>query len=81
MNAVSRISTTEGSLALWRGVNSVLIGAGPSHALSFSTYEGCKSLFRDDKNDGHQILADGRNDFVFLIRIFIKKNCFAHSRL
>ncbi|CAJ0886110.1 2790_t:CDS:2 [Entrophospora sp. SA101] len=30
LNAFSRISTTEGVHTLWRGVNSVVLGAGPS---------------------------------------------------
>jgi solute carrier family 25 iron transporter 28/37 len=59
VNAVSRISSHEGATALWRGVNSVLLGAGPAHALSFALYEQCKSMFRDSDDEGHQILADG----------------------
>lgn len=30
---------------LWRGVYSVIAGAGPAHALHFTTYEYCKELF------------------------------------
>ncbi|KAI8346867.1 mitochondrial carrier domain-containing protein [Choanephora cucurbitarum] len=30
---------------LWRGVYSVIIGAGPAHALHFTTYEFCKTKF------------------------------------
>ncbi|OBZ84987.1 putative mitochondrial carrier C8C9.12c [Choanephora cucurbitarum] len=30
---------------LWRGVNSVVMGAGPAHALHFATYEACKESF------------------------------------
>ncbi|KAJ3129033.1 Fe(2+) transporter [Irineochytrium annulatum] len=55
-NALTRISTTEGFKALWRGVNSVIIGAGPAHALYFATYEHCKVLFGAD-GDGHHLLA------------------------
>ncbi|KAI9315044.1 mitochondrial carrier [Zopfochytrium polystomum] len=43
--SISRIATSEGALALWRGVNSVVLGAGPAHALHFATYEHCKVLF------------------------------------
>ncbi|KAJ3294385.1 Fe(2+) transporter [Borealophlyctis nickersoniae] len=57
MNAVSRISTTEGFKALWRGVNSVIIGAGPAHALYFATYEKCKEVFKG-KGEGN-FLAHG----------------------
>ncbi|KAI8981937.1 mitochondrial carrier domain-containing protein [Mycotypha africana] len=30
---------------LWKGVNSVVLGAGPAHALHFATYEFCKEQF------------------------------------
>ncbi|KAI9260242.1 mitochondrial carrier domain-containing protein [Sporodiniella umbellata] len=30
---------------LWRGVGSVVMGAGPAHALYFATYEACKERF------------------------------------
>ncbi|CAM0135595.1 Fe(2+) transporter [Umbelopsis sp. WA50703] len=32
-------------VSLWRGVNSVVMGAGPAHALHFATYEVCKEAF------------------------------------
>ncbi|KAI9020121.1 mitochondrial carrier domain-containing protein [Phycomyces nitens] len=41
---------------LWRGVTSVVMGAGPAHALHFATYEFCKDLLGANK-DGHQPLA------------------------
>ncbi|KAJ3092464.1 Fe(2+) transporter, partial [Physocladia obscura] len=47
-NAVSRISSAEGATALWRGVNSVVLGAGPAHALSFGVYEHFKVVFGAD---------------------------------
>ncbi|KAJ3353847.1 Fe(2+) transporter [Entophlyctis luteolus] len=37
-----RISRTEGAGALWRGMNSAILGAGPAHALSFAVYEQFK---------------------------------------
>jgi solute carrier family 25 (mitochondrial iron transporter), member 28/37 len=40
--ALSRVASTEGMLALWRGVNSVAFGAGPAHAIYFATYEKMK---------------------------------------
>ncbi|KAJ3336537.1 Fe(2+) transporter [Gonapodya sp. JEL0774] len=46
-NAVTRISSTEGMYALWRGVSSVVVGAGPAHALQFATYEMCKEHFEE----------------------------------
>ena len=43
-NAFSRISATEGLRSLWRGVSSVILGAGPAHAVHFGTYEFVKEL-------------------------------------
>ncbi|KAE9400378.1 mitochondrial carrier [Gymnopus androsaceus JB14] len=43
-NAVTRISSTEGVRALWRGVWSVILGAGPAHAVHFGTLEAVKEL-------------------------------------
>ncbi|KAI0741931.1 mitochondrial carrier [Daedaleopsis nitida] len=43
-NAFTRISSTEGMRALWRGVSSVIMGAGPAHAVHFGTYEMVKEL-------------------------------------
>lgn len=57
--AISRISTTEGVYALWRGVNSVIVGAGPAHALYFATYEKCKDAFGAGGDGKRQIMASG----------------------
>ena len=43
-NAFTRISSTEGMRALWRGVSSVILGAGPAHAVHFGTYEMVKEF-------------------------------------
>ncbi|KAF7294464.1 hypothetical protein MKEN_01438900 [Mycena kentingensis (nom. inval.)] len=43
-NAVARISSTEGLRTLWRGVSSVVLGAGPAHAVHFGTLEAVKEL-------------------------------------
>lgn len=40
---IAKISTSEGSLALWKGVQSVILGAGPAHAVYFGTYEFFKA--------------------------------------
>ncbi|KAF8311357.1 mitochondrial carrier [Clavulina sp. PMI_390] len=55
-NAFTRISSTEGSRALWRGVASVIAGAGPAHAVYFGTYEGVKELAGGNR-EGHQFAA------------------------
>lgn len=43
-NAVARISSTEGLRTLWRGVASVIAGAGPAHAVQFGTLEAVKEF-------------------------------------
>lgn len=48
-NAFTRISSTEGVRALWRGVSSVIMGAGPAHAVHFGTYEAVKELTGGNK--------------------------------
>jgi solute carrier family 25 iron transporter 28/37 len=39
---------TEGAKSLFAGIRVVAGGAGPAHALYFSTYEQCKYLFGVD---------------------------------
>jgi solute carrier family 25 iron transporter 28/37 len=51
-NAVQRIASTEGLRTLWRGVASVIMGAGPAHAVQFGTYEAVKE-FAGDNRPGH----------------------------
>ncbi|CAB16300.1 Iron ion transporter [Schizosaccharomyces pombe] len=43
VNSVIKISSTEGVYSLWRGISSVIMGAGPSHAIYFSVLEFFKS--------------------------------------
>ncbi|WBW73839.1 mitochondrial carrier, iron ion Mrs3 [Schizosaccharomyces osmophilus] len=40
-----KIGSTEGVFSLWRGISSVIMGAGPSHAIYFSVLEMFKSKF------------------------------------
>lgn len=44
LHALRSVATTEGHTRLWRGVGSVVLGAGPAHALYFATYERAKRL-------------------------------------
>lgn len=60
INALSKISTTEGHKTLWRGVNSVILGAGPAHALYFGTYEYAKHAFGGNES-GHHLIAAGKS--------------------
>ncbi|OAL46062.1 asparaginyl-tRNA synthetase [Pyrenochaeta sp. DS3sAY3a] len=41
-NAMVTISRAEGFTALWRGLSSVVMGAGPAHAVYFASYEATK---------------------------------------
>lgn len=43
ISSFSKISATEGSLALWRGVSSVVLGAGPAHAVYYLVFESTKT--------------------------------------
>ncbi|KAG9010647.1 Fe(2+) transporter [Tulasnella sp. JGI-2019a] len=56
VNAFTRISSTEGLRTLWRGVASVIMGAGPAHAVHFGMYEFVKDLAGGNKA-GHHPLA------------------------
>ncbi|KZS94461.1 mitochondrial carrier [Sistotremastrum niveocremeum HHB9708] len=55
-NAFTRISSTEGMRALWRGVSSVILGAGPAHAVHFGAYEAIKELAGGNEA-GNQVVA------------------------
>ena len=55
-NAFSRIASTEGLRTLWRGVNSVILGAGPAHAVHFGVYEAVKEITGGNKA-GNQFLS------------------------
>lgn len=39
----SKISASEGAFALWRGVSSVVLGAGPAHAIYYLVFETTKT--------------------------------------
>ena len=56
-NAFTRISSTEGMRALWRGVSSVILGAGPAHAVHFGMYEAIKELAGGNEAGKNQWLA------------------------
>ena len=57
LKQIAAISTTEGSMALWKGVQSVILGAGPAHAVYFGTYEACKrALIPEDQMFSYQPL-------------------------
>lgn len=42
--SISKIASTEGAYSLWKGVSSVIMGAGPAHAVYFSVFEATKTF-------------------------------------
>lgn len=68
-NAFSRIASNEGLRTLWRGVSSVILGAGPAHAIHFGTLEAVKELAGGNEA-GNQVLATCEFSpvFLFLLR-------------
>lgn len=57
--ALQKISTTEGARTLWRGVMSVVLGAGPAHAVYFATYEQTKHMLNRITGNQANALAAG----------------------
>ncbi|KAI1371028.1 mitochondrial RNA-splicing protein MRS3 [Hypoxylon crocopeplum] len=51
------IASGEGVLKLWRGMSSVVVGAGPAHAVYFATYEAVKHLMGGNRAGVHHPLA------------------------
>ncbi|KAF2459566.1 mitochondrial carrier domain-containing protein [Lineolata rhizophorae] len=58
-NAMVTISRAEGFRTLWRGLSSVVLGAGPAHAVYFATYETVKHAMGGNQggSDEHHPLA------------------------
>lgn len=52
-----RIVTGEGIFKLWRGMSSVITGAGPAHAVYFATYEAVKHAMGGNQAGVHHPLA------------------------
>ncbi|KAI0148510.1 mitochondrial RNA-splicing protein MRS3 [Xylariaceae sp. FL1272] len=57
IQSTMRIASAEGVLQLWRGMSSVVVGAGPAHAVYFATYEAVKHLMGGNKTGVHHPLA------------------------
>ncbi|KAI0542428.1 mitochondrial RNA-splicing protein MRS3 [Xylaria digitata] len=57
IQSTMRIASGEGFMNLWRGMSSVVVGAGPAHAVYFATYEAVKHLMGGNKTGTHHPLA------------------------
>ncbi|KAL1303142.1 hypothetical protein AAFC00_006574 [Neodothiora populina] len=56
-NAIATISRVEGYMSLWRGLSSVVLGAGPAHAIYFATYEVVKQEMGGNASGHHPLAA------------------------
>ncbi|KAH0408482.1 hypothetical protein KCU90_g21881, partial [Aureobasidium melanogenum] len=56
-NAIATISRAEGYMSLWRGLSSVVVGAGPAHAVYFATYEVVKQQMGGNAAGHHPLAA------------------------
>lgn len=54
-----KMASGEGILSLWRGMSSVVVGAGPAHAVYFATYEAVKHIMGGNQAGVHHPLAAG----------------------
>lgn len=61
-HAMTSMVTKEGLLAPLRGINVVALGAGPAHALYFSTYEATKQFINGNQTKYNPI-SHGRSSY------------------
>ncbi|OLL22496.1 putative mitochondrial carrier [Neolecta irregularis DAH-3] len=54
-HALTRISASEGARTLWKGMTSVVLGAGPAHAVYFGTYEIVRNELVGDQRGAHTL--------------------------
>jgi len=67
LSSISKISSSEGAHALWRGVSSVVLGAGPAHAVYFSVFEASKTFLCNKLTSSPQtnrIVTDGNHPLI-----------------
>lgn len=66
-----RMIRTEGLLRPVRGMSAMVVGAGPSHALYFSSYEYVKdTLKKSTASTKYHTAVHGRHYFIFLLVFF-----------
>ncbi|RDA83329.1 hypothetical protein CP532_5214 [Ophiocordyceps camponoti-leonardi (nom. inval.)] len=57
LRSAYQIASGEGFFSLWRGMSSVIVGAGPAHAVYFATYEAVKHSMGGNETGVHHPLA------------------------
>ena len=71
VDAFKKMVKTEGALSPFRGMNIVALGAGPAHALYFSSYEVTKNFIGKLGHGNHSsLLAFGMYAILFLFISF-----------
>ncbi|OSS46272.1 hypothetical protein B5807_08694 [Epicoccum nigrum] len=53
-NALVTVSRVEGFRSLWKGLSSVVLGAGPAHAVYFASYEATKHALGGNEGESHE---------------------------
>lgn len=67
LGSINKITSSEGAYALWRGVSSVVLGAGPAHAVYFSVFEATKTFLCNKLTTSPQtnrIVTDGNHPLI-----------------
>lgn len=67
IQSISRITSSEGAYALWRGVSSVVLGAGPAHAVYFSVFEATKTALVNrltNQSSNHKWVTDETHPLI-----------------
>lgn len=76
IDALNQIVKREGISRTMRGIQAVIGGAGPAHALYFACYEKLKWLFRDKQvTEGHHVLANGTYSETDRVVISHRQDC------
>jgi len=67
ITSISKIASSEGIYSLWRGVSSVVLGAGPAHAIYFSVFEATKTMLVNrltNSPHSHKIVTDENHPMI-----------------
>lgn len=62
--SLTATAATEGPLLLWRGVGSVVAGAGPAHALYFAVFEALKTFLVNQTQDENRLFVEDRHPWI-----------------
>ena len=66
-DALVKIFHQEGLKNTVRGINALVVGAGPAHALYFACYEKLKRVFSGGRHSNH--IANGKFKFEELVQV------------